>query len=45
MFEKLLLSRSPTMCGGTRKMRAISSIWNLRVSKNCACSGLMEMGL
>ena len=45
MLEKDDLSRSPTMWGGTRKMRAISSIWNLRVSRNCACSGEMEMGL
>ena len=45
MLEKLDFSRSPTMWGGTRKMRAISSIWNLRVSRNCACSGEMEMGL
>ena len=26
-------------------MRAISLIWNLRVSKNCACSGEMEIGV
>ncbi len=33
------------MCGGTRKILAISSIWNFLVSKNCACSGEMEMGV
>ena len=33
------------MCGGMRKIRAISLIWNFRVSKNCACSGLTEMGV
>ena len=26
-------------------MRAISSNWNLRVSRNCACSGEMEIGV
>lgn len=45
MLEKLLFSRSPTMCGGTRKILAISFIWNLRVSRNCACSGDMEIGV
>lgn len=39
ILEKLLFSRSPTMWGGTRKMRAISLIWNFLVSRNCACSG------
>lgn len=45
MFEKLLFSKSPTMWGGTRKIRAISLIWNFLVSKNCACSGEMEIGV
>ena len=38
-------SRSPTMCGGTLKILAISLIWNLRVSRNCASLGEMEIGL
>ena len=33
------------MCGGTLKIRAISLIWNFRVSRNCACSGEMEIGV
>ena len=33
-IRKLDFSRSPTMWGGTRKIRAISLIWNLRVSRN-----------
>ena len=45
MLEKLDFSRSPTMWGGTRKIRAISLIWNFLVSKNCACSGEMPMGV
>lgn len=45
ILEKLDFSRSPTMCGGTLKIRAISLIWNLRVSRNCACSGEIEMGV
>ena len=45
ILEKLLFSRSPTMWGGTRKMRAISLIWNFLVSRNCACSGEIEMGV
>ena len=45
ILEKLDFSRSPTMWGGTRKIRAISLIWNLRVSRNCACSGEMPMGV
>ena len=45
MLEKLLFSRSPTMCGGTRKILAISLIWNFLVSRNCACSGEMEIGV
>ena len=44
MLEKLDFSKSPTMWGGTRKMRAISLIWNFLVSRNCACSGEMPMG-
>ena len=44
MLEKLDFSKSPTMWGGTRKMRAISLIWNFLVSKNCACSGDMPIG-
>src|SRR5699024_12831765 len=44
ILEKLDFSRSPTMWGGTRKIRAISLTWNFRVSKNCACSGEMPMG-
>ena len=38
-------SRSPIIWGGTRKIRAISSNWNFLVSRNCACSGEMEMGV
>ena len=34
---------SCTNVGGTLKMRQISSAWNLRVSINCASSGLMLM--
>ena len=45
IFEKLDFSKSPTICGGTRKIRAISLIWNFRVSRNCACSGEMEIGV
>ena len=45
MLEKLDFSRSPTMWGGTRKIRAISLIWNFLVSRNCACSGEMPMGV
>ena len=45
ILEKLDFSRSPTMCGGTLKIRAISLIWNFLVSRNCACSGEMEMGV
>ena len=45
MFEKEDLSRSPTICGGTRNILAISLIWNFLVSRNCACSGEMEMGV
>ena len=45
ILEKLDFSRSPTMCGGTLKIRAISLIWNFLVSKNCACSGEMEIGV
>ena len=45
ILEKLDFSRSPTMWGGTRKIRAISLIWNFRVSRNCACSGEMPMGV
>lgn len=45
ILEKLDFSRSPTICGGTLKIRAISLIWNLRVSRNCACSGEMEIGV
>ena len=45
ILEKLDFSRSPTMWGGTRKIRAISLIWNFRVSRNCACSGLMPIGV
>ena len=29
------------MCGGTRKIPAISLRWYLRVSRNCASSGAM----
>lgn len=45
IFEKELFSKSPTICGGTRKIRAISFIWNFLVSRNCACSGAIEMGV
>ena len=45
IFEKLDFSRSPTIWGGTLKIRAISFIWNLRVSRNCASFGEMEMGV
>ena len=45
ILEKLDFSRSPTMWGGTRKIRAISLIWNFRVSRNCACSGEMPIGV
>src|SRR5699024_6216176 len=45
MLEKLDFSRSPTMWGGTRKILAISLIWNFLVSRNCACSGEMEIGV
>ena len=45
ILEKLDFSRSPTIWGGTRKIRAISLTWNFRVSKNCACSGEMPMGV
>ena len=45
ILEKLDFSRSPTMWGGTRKIRAISLTWNFRVSKNCACSGEIPMGV
>ena len=45
IFEKLDFSRSPTICGGTLKIRAISLIWNFLVCKNCACSGEMLMGV
>ena len=34
MLEKLLFSRSPTMCGGTLNILAISSIWNFLVCRN-----------
>src|SRR5574344_2816740 len=45
ILEKLDFSRSPTIWGGTLKIRAISLIWNLRVSRNCACSGEIEIGV
>ena len=44
MLLKLDFSKSPTMWGGTRKIRAISLIWNFLVSRNCACSGEIPMG-
>ena len=45
MLLKDDFSRSPIIWGGTRKIRAISSSWNFLVSRNCACSGEMEMGV
>ena len=45
IFENVARSRSPIMCGGTRKMRQISVTWNLRVSRNCAASLGMLMGV
>src|SRR5574344_2127492 len=45
ILEKLDFSRSPTIWGGTLKIRAISLIWNFLVSRNCACSGEMEIGV
>ena len=37
--QEVDLSVSISMCGGTRNSRAISEIWNLRDSRNCASSG------
>ena len=45
IFEKLDLSRSPTICGGTLNILAISLIWNFLVSRNWACSGDMDIGV
>ena len=45
MLLNELFSRSPIMWGGMRKILAISSIWNFRVSRNCACSGEIEIGV
>ena len=45
MLEKVLRLRSPIRCGGTRKIRQISSTWNFRVSRNCASLFGSEMGV
>ena len=45
MLENVARSRSPIMCGGTRKMRQISVTWNLRVSRNCASLLGMDRGV
>ena len=43
MLENVACSRSPIMWGGMRKRRAISSVWNFLVSRNCACSGGIDI--
>ena len=41
-YTHLDVYKRQTICGGTRKILAISSSWNFRVSRNCAWSGGME---
>ena len=42
---KLDLLKSFSMCGGTLNILATSSMLNCLELKNCACSGLIEIGL